>query len=89
MEKAVTVADAVPVVWEGDLDDDCIARWHSLTLRAEEMDRSIWWWAVYDAEGGEAVMDSHTSSTVARSGKQARAAAEAAAREWRMRKATR
>lgn len=78
----MTIKEGLPVAWEGELDDDCIAHWSGLILRAEEMDRLSWWWAVYEAAGHEPVVDSHESSVVAKSGKQARAAAEAAAREW-------
>jgi hypothetical protein len=35
-----------PIIWSGDLEDDCTARWNGLILRAERMDEEIWWWAV-------------------------------------------
>ncbi len=35
-----------PIIWIGDLQDDCIARWNGLILRAEWMEKKIWWWAV-------------------------------------------
>ncbi|OOV20526.1 hypothetical protein [Flavobacterium sp. LM4] len=37
-----------PIIWEGDLDDDCTAKWAGLMLRAEWMDEDYWWWCVYD-----------------------------------------
>jgi len=70
------------VSWTGSLEDDCTAEWAGLTLRAEEMERAAWWWAVYDQATGEVVADSHAASEVARNGKRARSAAETAARNW-------
>lgn len=46
------------ISWSGDLNDDCTAEWNGLMLRAEEMDRRQWWWAVYD-ESGEIIDDSN------------------------------
>ena len=74
-------AAALPIAWFGDLNDDCTAEWAGLMLRAEQMDRKHWWWAVYDTATGEIITDSHASS-VAHSGEKARGAAESAAREW-------
>ena len=39
-----------PIVWTDDLEDDCIALWAGLMLRAEWMDEDYWWWAVYDMQ---------------------------------------
>lgn len=42
------------IVWKptgDDLDDDAYAVWEGLMLRAEQMDRRIWWWAIYDQSG--------------------------------------
>jgi hypothetical protein len=75
-------ASALPIVWTGDLNDDCTAEWAGLTLRAEEMNRKSWWWAVYDAATHEIISDSNASTVIARNGKKARGAAESAAREW-------
>ena len=75
-------AAALPITWLGDLSDDCTAEWAGLMLRAEQMDRKHWWWAVYDAATSEIISDSHASSEIARNGKKARRAAEHAAREW-------
>lgn len=47
-----------PIVWTGDLNDDCTANWCGLMLRAEWMDEDYWWWAVYDMEDGEITIDS-------------------------------
>jgi hypothetical protein len=46
------------------------------------MERTRWWWAVYDNATGELISDPHATATVARHGKQARGAAEVAARNW-------
>ncbi|MCW3466690.1 hypothetical protein [Chitinophaga nivalis] len=47
-----------PIVWQGDLSDDCTAEWAGLMLRAEWMDEDYWWWAVYDMEMNEITVDS-------------------------------
>jgi hypothetical protein len=75
-------AMASPISWIGDLDDDCKAELARLTLRAEQMDRALWWWAVYDRAMNKTITNSHGCSEIARSGKQARRAAELAARNW-------
>jgi hypothetical protein len=46
-----------PIVWTGDLMDDCTALWAGLMLRAEWMDEDYWWWAVYDMEKSEITID--------------------------------
>ncbi|PHS10659.1 MAG: hypothetical protein COA78_10885 [Blastopirellula sp.] len=73
--------DESRIIWTGNLNDDCTAEWNGMMLRAEEMDRLQWWWAVYDADG-EIIDDSnrHTSERF-KNGKIARQAAEAAARQ--------
>ena len=48
-----------PIIWEGDLDDDCLAKWAGLMLRAELMDEEDnWWWCVYDMLNEEKQIDS-------------------------------
>ena len=47
-----------PIIWNGDLNDDCIARWSGLMLRAEWMDKDYWWWCVYDMLDNENQIDS-------------------------------
>ncbi len=47
-----------PIVWTGDLSDDCTALWAGLMLRAEWMDEDYWWWAVYDMQKNEVTIDS-------------------------------
>lgn len=47
-----------PIIWRGDLSDDCTAEWAGLMLRAEWMDEDYWWWAVYDMQKGEVTVDS-------------------------------
>jgi len=71
-----------PINWQGDLHDDCSAFWSGLLLRAEEMERGLWWWAVSNAATGELIADSLRSDIRATTGAKARAAAEVAARLW-------
>lgn len=47
-----------PIIWEGDLNDNCIAKWAGLMLRAEWMDENYWWWCVYDMLDNEKQIDS-------------------------------
>ncbi len=54
-ERAKLAID--PIVWTGDLADDCTALWAGLMLRAEWMDDDDWWWAVYDMAQAEMVID--------------------------------
>jgi hypothetical protein len=71
------------VVWTGNLRDDCSAVWHGLMLRAEQMSKSRWWWAVYSDEGRRGCVQWAASYDKApyhaKNGREARAAAEAAA----------
>jgi hypothetical protein len=46
-----------PITWTGDLSDDCTATWAGLMLRAEQMDETYWWWAVYDMQKDGAIID--------------------------------
>lgn len=46
-----------PLIWTGDLSDDISANWAGLLLRAEWMNEDYWWWAVYDIENNEEVID--------------------------------
>jgi len=48
-----------PILWTGDLDDDCIAIWAGLTLRAEWMDEDYWWWSVSEIGKVENIDDSN------------------------------
>lgn len=66
--------------WTGNLKDDCKAEWKGLYLHAEEMDKNIWWWAVSDASH-EQIVSSNDGEEIYENGKQARVAAENAARE--------
>jgi len=71
--------------WTGDLSDDCSAEWNGFLLRAEWMDDDCWWWCVYDQISGEQLAASNwgTSSwEESRTGDDARAAAEKAARSF-------
>lgn len=52
-----------PITWTGDLSDDCTATWAGLMLRAEQMDETHWWWAVYDMQKGEAIIDDSNNYT--------------------------
>ncbi|MGX7666689.1 hypothetical protein [Flavobacterium pedocola] len=47
-----------PIIWKGDLNDDCTANWAGLLLRAEWMDDDYWWWCVYDMLDDENQIDS-------------------------------
>ncbi len=47
-----------PILWTGDLADDCSSNWSGLLLRAECMDKDSWWWAVYDMQNNEITIDS-------------------------------
>lgn len=47
-----------PIIWKGDLNDNCSANWASLILRAECMDNDYWWWCVYDLLDNENQIDS-------------------------------
>ncbi|WP_299444177.1 hypothetical protein [uncultured Aquimarina sp.] len=46
------------IIWEGDLKDDCTAKWSGLMLRAEWMDEDYWWWCVYDNLNSDIQIDS-------------------------------
>ena len=70
------------IQWTGDLGDDCTAEWSGLTLRAEDMKRADWWWAVYDKRTGTIIGNSSQAVTRVTSGNKARSAAEALARSW-------
>jgi hypothetical protein len=61
--KVVNLADRKnhtnkPIIWTGDLLDDCSADWAGLLLRAEWMDEDYWWWEVTDIENPEIEIDS-------------------------------
>ena len=75
-------AAKLPIEWTGDLHDDCTARWAGLMLRAEQMQRGVWWWAVYDDRSGATLGDSNTARGRVPNGKKARVAAERVARQW-------
>jgi hypothetical protein len=48
----VAEADEIsPIVWTGDLSDDCVARWRGLLAHVEKMDERSWYCAVYRYEG--------------------------------------
>ncbi|SNR45703.1 hypothetical protein SAMN06265376_1011060 [Dokdonia pacifica] len=47
-----------PIIWEGNLNDDCTAKWAGLMLRAEWMDENYWWWCVYDMLDNQNQIDS-------------------------------
>jgi hypothetical protein len=74
----------IPVRWTGDLDDDCIAIWNGLILRAEWMEGNIWWWAVsvHDSDPLSEIDSSNNYTTSCFTGEMARAKAEAAARKY-------
>ena len=70
-----------PMLWTGDLNDDCTAIWRGLMLRAEEMEQGGWWWAVSLDEGrGNEIDSSNNEKVECRSGLEARNRAEECAR---------
>ena len=71
---------SAPIVWTGDLDDDCTAIWSGLMLRAELMDDPHWWWAVSEMDAGVEIRSSNDDSPPCTSGREARLFAEGAAR---------
>lgn len=44
------MTENIPIIWKGDLNDDCTAHWQGLVLRVEKMQRNLWWWVVYDSQ---------------------------------------
>ena len=76
-------AEAEPTpVWTGDLSDDCTALWAGFTLRAEEMDNGIWWWAIYVDAFNRQIASSNDTGVSPTTGEEARAAAFRAARSF-------
>lgn len=73
--------EKLKVNWGGNLNDDCTAEWEGMILRAEEMDKSEWWWAVYSINS---LIDSSNNyhDRVFKTGKIARNAAEKAALDY-------
>ena len=72
-----------PIIWTGDLSDDCTAEWAGLMLRAEWMDEDYWWWAVYDMLENEVTVDSSNEyDTRCVGGEVARAKAESVAKAY-------
>ncbi|MGJ8639021.1 MAG: hypothetical protein ACSHYA_06470 [Opitutaceae bacterium] len=69
-----------PIEWSGDLEDDCTAIWCGMMLRAEEMDRKNWWWAVYE-KNGNIISSSNEESYSPLGGSEARKLAEQGARQ--------
>jgi hypothetical protein len=71
-----------PIVWTGDLSDDCTSLWAGLMLRAEWMDEDYWWWAVYDLQKEKVTIDSSNEyNTRFIGGDAARAKAESVAKK--------
>jgi hypothetical protein len=69
-----------PIIWFGDLDDDCTAIWNGLILRAEWMDKHIWWWAVsVNDDRPEEIDSSNNYESACIGGENARRFAEQAA----------
>jgi len=65
------------IIWTGNLRDDCTAYYGNLTLRAEIMDRGLWWWAVFS---GDAEIDASIDNIT---GKKAREKAEESAKKFK------
>ena len=73
----------LPIVWKGDLSDDCTSEWAGLMLRAEWMDADYWWWAVYDMQNNkETVDDSNNYNQIFIGGEASRKKAENVAIEY-------
>ena len=70
-----------PIIWTGDLNDDCLAKWNGLILRAEWMDEDVWWWAVSKDNNDpmDEVDSSNNYNIICIGGARARQLAEAAA----------
>ncbi|WP_264489391.1 hypothetical protein [Luteolibacter arcticus] len=82
-ERKDSGAAIQPIVWQGNLDDDCTAIWMGLMLRAEAMDDHCWWWAVSRNDGtSDQLASSNDSKDPCRSGAIARQRAEASARSY-------
>ena len=72
-----------PIIWTGDLSDDCTALWAGLRLRADRLDEDYWWWRVYDMQKGEATVDdSNSHEKEIAGGEIARQKAELIARQY-------
>jgi len=72
-----------PIIWTGDLSDDCTANWAGLMLRAEWMNEDYWWWAVYDMQKSESTIeDSNIYKERFIGGEIARQKAERVAKEY-------
>ena len=71
--------DCYPIVWTGDLSDDCKAIWSGFMLRAEWEDGRRWWWAVSE------IASANSDPRECCSGEDARLFAESAAREHLLR----
>ncbi|XZF14168.1 hypothetical protein ACTHGU_20510 [Chitinophagaceae bacterium MMS25-I14] len=81
--ERLTLAAQQPIIWTGNLDDDCQAIWAGLMLRAEWMHGKIWWWAVYEiAHDYETIDSENEHRTRIIGGETARAYAERAARKF-------
>jgi hypothetical protein len=73
-----------PIIWYGDLEDDCTAKWNGLILRAESMNGKIWWWAVSKDNNNqsEEIDSSNNYDTNCIGGKKARQLAEEVAKKF-------
>lgn len=74
-----------PIIWTGDLDDDCTAIWAGLMLRAEWMDEDYWWWSVSEDKASpydENIDDSNNYDERFIGGEASRKRAEEVARHY-------
>ena len=74
-----------PIIWTGDLDDDCTAHWAGLLLRAEWMDEDYWWWSVSEdgaSPTDDNIDDSNNYNERFIGGETSRKRAERVAREY-------
>lgn len=86
--KARKILAEKPIIWTGDLNDDCTAIWAGLILRAEEMDHGIWWWRVSQWDTNKIPEDlleidsSNAHDKIYKSGQEARNMAERIAKDY-------
>lgn len=75
-----------PIIWTGDLDDDCCAEWHGLFAHAEQLDEYRWYCSVYDRNlplGDQQLFHSEGDDIIPRTGRSARRLAELVMRTMR------
>jgi hypothetical protein len=74
------------ILWTGELNDSCTARWNGLILHAHSVDISLWRWTVSKENGGDAIDSSDKYVKPVLSGNEARKLAEECARNYSRKK---